>query len=68
MSTSSHRNIKRKETAENSNNKKKSRAHLPEEPDPNQIIREISNVTDITESNNINLVLFFKNILIFSNI
>lgn len=65
MSTPSRRNVKRKETTENSNNKKRSRAHLPEEPDPNQIIRETSNVTDITEGNNINLVPFLK---IFSNI
>ena len=65
MSTSSRRNIKRKDTAENLNNKKKSRVRLPEEPDqpdPNQIIREASNVTDITEGNNINLVFFLKNI------
>ena len=55
MSTPGHRNVKRKEPAENSNNRKRTRARISEEP---EIHREIS---DVTEGNNIkynNLFLF----------
>lgn len=64
MSTPSRRNVKRKETAENSNNKRRARAHIPEEP--YQINRETSDVTDVTEGNII--FYFFKKKHFISNI
>ena len=59
MSTPSHRNAKRKETAENSNNNKKRARTRPEETDADQN-RETSNNTE----GNIK----YNNLFLFKNI